>query len=74
MKMSPDQIMGIIRAVLTFIGGTLVTQGTITSSMENQIIGGVMALVGVIWSIIAKQPVNGVPHVSNDPVVKLFKH
>jgi hypothetical protein len=53
-KLSQSQMIGIIRHVLTFIGGILVTDGTINSTTENQIIGSLMALIGLIWSIVTK--------------------
>lgn len=72
MKLSPDQILALVRQSLTLIGGFLVTSGTISNDMLNQIIGGLMALTSIIWSLIAKKPVNGVP-LANDPLLKLFR-
>lgn len=56
-----DKIMGIVRHVLTFVGGLLVALG-VTSSVDwssvmtnfDAITGAVVAIVGVIGSIVAK--------------------
>lgn len=52
--MNQDQILGIIRHTLTFVGGLLVMKGIVDESTISEIIGGVVTLTGAIWSIIAK--------------------
>jgi hypothetical protein len=52
--MSKDQILGVVRHALTFIGGFLVVKGYLDESLLNELIGGVIALAGTIWSIIDK--------------------
>ena len=54
--MTKDQVLGIIRHALTFVGGLLVTKGLINEGMNEEIIGGVISLVGLIWSVAAKKP------------------
>jgi len=54
MKLSKEQIMGIIRHALTFVGGILVMKGLATDSLVADIVGGVMTLTGAIWSIVEK--------------------
>lgn len=49
-----DKILGIIRHVLTGVGGALVTAGVLTATQTDTILGSVLALVGVIWSIVSK--------------------
>lgn len=71
MKFNSDQWLGIIRQVLTFAAGYIATQGTISSSVADQITGGIMALTTVIWSIAAKKKVEGVHQ--GDPVSKIFQ-
>jgi hypothetical protein len=56
MKPSISQILGIIRHLLTFVGGILVAKGTLSDATATQIIGGVVSLIGLIWSIVTKQP------------------
>jgi len=51
--MNKDQILGIIRHVLTFVGGILVTKGLIDEGMVTELVGGSVTLIGGIWSVIA---------------------
>jgi hypothetical protein len=53
--MTKEQIQGIVRHVLTFVGGILVLQGVVEESLINELIGGVVALAGTIWSIFSKK-------------------
>jgi hypothetical protein len=53
--MNKEQIQGIVRHVLTFVGGILVFQGVIEESLLNEVIGAAVALTGAIWSIFAKK-------------------
>lgn len=52
--MNKDQILGIIRHALTFVGGILVTKGLIDDGMVTELVGGAVTLIGGIWSVIAK--------------------
>jgi len=54
MKLTKDQIMGVVRHTLTFIGGILVMRGLVDEATITEIIGGVMTLTGTIWSVIDK--------------------
>ena len=49
-----DQVLGLIRHALTFVGGCLVANGILTDSMSADIVGSCMALIGTIWSLIVK--------------------
>lgn len=55
--MTKDQVFGIIRHVLTFVGGILVIKGYLDDAMVQEVIGGVVALTGTIWSIVSKKTV-----------------
>ena len=55
MKLTKEQIMGIIRHGLTFVGGILVMKGLVDDTMVSEIIGGIMTLTGAVWSIIVKK-------------------
>ncbi len=56
--MNKDTILGIVRHVLTGVGGILVTRGyTDTAALETAV-GGLIALAGFIWSILAKRKTN----------------
>ena len=53
--MSKEQILGVVRHTLTFIGGFLVTKGLIEESMLQEVLGAVVTLLGGVWSIVAKK-------------------
>jgi len=52
--MKKEQIIGIIRHVLTFVGGIVVAKGFADETIIMGLIGGVITLVGGIWSIVSK--------------------
>jgi hypothetical protein len=54
MKLTKEQILGIARHALTFIGGILVMRGIVDETIVTEIVGGVMTLTGAVWSIVAK--------------------
>ena len=54
MKLTKEQLLGIVRHAVTFIGGILVMKGIIDDSMVQEILGGATTLAGVIWSIVVK--------------------
>lgn len=54
-SISKEQALGIIRHTLTFVGGLLVLKGFVDETVVNEIVGGVITLVGTIWSVVAKQ-------------------
>jgi len=53
--MTKEIVFGIIRHILTIAGGALVTKGLVDSAGLEQAIGGVIGVVGVIWSIVSKK-------------------
>ena len=55
MKLSKEQLMGIVRHTLTFVGGILVAKGILDDATLLEIIGGATTLAGAIWSIVNKQ-------------------
>lgn len=52
-----EQVLGLIRHALTFIGGIVVAKGLVDESLSQEVIGGVMTVVGAIWSIVSKKKV-----------------
>jgi len=54
MKLTKEQVLGIIRHTLTFVGGILIMKGIIDEATTQEIIGGVLTLTGTIWSVISK--------------------
>lgn len=55
MKLTKEQVLGIIRHTLTFVGGILITKGLLDETMVTELVGGVCTLTGAIWSIIVKR-------------------
>lgn len=55
MNLTQDQWLGIIRHTLTFAGGILIAKGLVDETLWAEITGGAVALVGALWSIIAKR-------------------
>lgn len=51
--MNKEQILGIIRHILTFGAGFLVAKGKLDASGAETIIGAAIALVGGVWSVIS---------------------
>jgi len=50
--MNKEQVLGIIRHALTFLGGVLVIKGLSSESAVNEAIGAVITAVGLVWSVI----------------------
>jgi hypothetical protein len=53
--MSKEQLLGVIRHGLTFLGGLLVTKGLLDEGILQEVLGAVMTLVGSVWSVVAKK-------------------
>lgn len=52
--MTKEQVFGIIRHTLTFVGGLLVMKGLIEESVLEGLISGLITTTGLIWSIVEK--------------------
>lgn len=52
--MKKEQILGIVRHILTFAGGLLIADGLATEALTQELIGAIMTIVGGIWSIVVK--------------------
>lgn len=55
MKLSREQVLGIVRHALTFIGGIFVMKGLVDETTVTEVVGGAMTLTGAIWSIVTKK-------------------
>lgn len=53
--MTKDQVLGLLRHVLTFGGGFMVTNGIFDEAGLSQAIGAVITLAGAVWSILDKK-------------------
>ena len=54
-KLTKEQLLGIVRHGLTFIGGLLLMKGLVDEAILSEISGAVITLTGAIWSIINKK-------------------
>jgi hypothetical protein len=52
--MKQEQVFGVIRHALTFVGGFLVMKGMLDEGMLNEGIGIIISAVGFVWSLINK--------------------
>ena len=52
--MKKEIVLGVVRHTLTFVGGILIAKGLIDEGVLSEIIGGVITLVGGLWSVIDK--------------------
>lgn len=50
-----EQVMGIARHVLTAGGGYFAASGVVAHDEVTTIVSGLVALVGLIWSVVAKK-------------------
>ena len=50
--MTKEQVMGIVRHVLTFVGGILIVKGIASEGIVTEAIGAVVTAVGAVWSVI----------------------
>ena len=56
-KRQPDKFMktqGIIRHILTFAGGFAVAKGWIDEGTMLELVGGLVTVGGIVWSVIEK--------------------
>lgn len=54
MKITKEQVLGVLRHTLTFVGGLLIARGVVDAAVATEITGAVLTLTGAIWSIIVK--------------------
>lgn len=52
--MTLEQILGIVRHALTFIGGMLIMKGTVDATEWAELSGSIIAVIGGVWSIVDK--------------------
>lgn len=53
--MNGEQIGGVVRHVLTFAGGWLVTKGYVDEQTMQSAVGAVVTLIGLGWSYFVKK-------------------
>jgi hypothetical protein len=50
-----DQVLGLVRHGLTFVGGIVVAKGLADDALTQELVGAVMTIVGAVWSILSKK-------------------
>jgi hypothetical protein len=55
--MSGEEVGGVVRAVVAFLGGFLVSKGLIDSATLVAVAGAAATLVAAAWSVYAKRKV-----------------
>ena len=53
--MNKEQVMGLIRHTLTFVGGIIIAHGVASETLTTDLIGGLMTVIGSVWSIVSKK-------------------
>jgi hypothetical protein len=52
--MTKEQLEGLVRHTLTFVGGVLVLKGYLDESTLMEITGAAVTLAGALWSVFSK--------------------
>jgi len=55
MKLSKEQVLGIVRHGLSFLGGILLVKGHVSEGQWYEISGAAMSLLSVVWSVVDKK-------------------
>lgn len=53
--MKKEQVLSVIRHTLTFVGGLLVAYQVVDDVFVNEFVGGLLALVGLVWGVVDKK-------------------
>jgi hypothetical protein len=52
--MNKEQKLGVIRHVLTFVGGILLAKGLVDESLMTDLVASIMVIIGGVWSVVSK--------------------
>lgn len=54
--MNKEQVLGIIRHVLTFVGGIVIMKGLVDEAFVMEVTGGILVVFSITgaWSIVSK--------------------
>ena len=53
--MNKEQVLGVLRHSLTFLGGILVAKGLVDDAMVSELSRALITLVGGLWSVLVKK-------------------
>ena len=59
--MNPDQVMGVVRAILAAVGGLLVQKGYIDAVTLTAVIGALITLGSALWSVFSNRSGKVIP-------------
>lgn len=54
MKLTQEQIFGIVRHIMTGVGAILIAKGKVDESAWTLVTGSVLGVVGIVWSVLSK--------------------
>ena len=54
--MNGEQFGGVVRAILSAVGGYLVGKGILDASTATQLAGAAATIAMAVWSVISKKP------------------
>lgn len=54
-NMKIASVLSVVRHILTFAGGYLVTKGIVDEGTLNELIGGIITVGGIVWGILEKK-------------------
>lgn len=55
MKLNKDQVFGIVRHGLSFLGGILLIKGQVSEGQWYELSGAAMSFLSVVWSVVDKK-------------------
>lgn len=53
--MSREQVLGIVRHVLTFASGLAIGQGWLDETLGGEVVAAGVGIAGLVWSFLAKR-------------------
>jgi hypothetical protein len=53
--MNQEQVLGIVRHILTFAGGIVVSRGLLDEATMTAVVGAIITIGGAAWSILAPE-------------------
>ena len=53
--MTQEQLLGIVRHILTAAGGIIIARGLVSEALWEQIAGAALTVAGLVWSILSKK-------------------
>lgn len=56
MKVTKEQVFGVIRHGLTFVGAILLLRGQVDQQQWLELSGGIITVASIVWSIFEKKP------------------